>query len=145
MMILNAKYAPRRRTGRLTLPFRGSGSRPGAEFPPHSSTKRGVAMAKLITTADGRVIFDESTVIEWDPDDGECPMCQRMECGGIRTCASILEEHSAWLKAKDLYPDNDQWHRECMDIANILALAFDARIDAGTQRAAAKIRIIRGE
>ena len=102
-------------------------------------------MAKLITTIDGRIIFDESTVIEWDPNDGECPFCQLMECGGIRTCASILEENTAWLKAIQLDPHNPQWVAECADLANILAIAFDARIDAGTQRAAAKIRIIRGE
>ena len=101
-------------------------------------------MAKLITVA-GVIIFNEANVVEWDPADGECPFCQLMKCGGIRTCASILEENTAWLKAIDLYPDNPQWVAGCKDLANILALAFDARIDAGTQRAAAKIRIIRGE
>lgn len=96
-------------------------------------------MAKLLTTIDGRIIFDEAEVIEWDPDDGDCPVCQLLQCGGIRTCSSIAAEWNAWIKAIKLDPDNPQWIAECKDIANILEIAFSARLDAGMQRAAAKI------
>ena len=99
-----------------------------------------IMTAKKLVTTDGRIIFDESTVIEWDPADGDCPICQRAECGGHRTCASIGAENGAWLKAINLDPDNPQWVAECLDVANLLATAFDARIDAGAQRA--KIRIL---
>ena len=80
-------------------------------------------MAKLITTMGGRIIFDESEVEE---PDGDCPVCQLTDCGGIRTCASIDAEYVAWLKAIDIDKDNPQWVAECKDIANILCIAYSA-------------------
>ena len=94
-------------------------------------------MAKLITTMAGDVIFDESEVVE---PEGDCPVCQLLQCGGIRTCASIDAEYVAWLKAINLDPNNAQWVAECQDIANILCMAYSARLDAGMLRAMAKIQ-----